>query len=401
MRILMVTIMPPQPHSWGAIPVLLHGQLCALRSRHTITLVTLVGDHCEQQAVDDLRRSGLEVHPVERTPDTTLRRMRMAASWLCGREPKRTIWNYEPRLQHTLNTILATRRFDLIQVEDLALGAYTYPRSTPKILTHYEVLRPRSVNWQIWRETHSMRRVVDEADWHRWPRHQADVCRRFDCIQVFSKRDATSITRIAPDIASRVRVNPFCVQMPRAADPARERPGSLLFVGSFLHPPNIDAVTWLVEDILPRVRAEYPDATLTIAGSDPRGRIRHLAGPHVVLAGYVEDLSLLLDEAAVLVAPVRIGGGQRMKVLYGLGAGKAVVTTARGAEGLDAVASGSALRVAEDADGIARATVELLRSPAERRALACRARALVQGHYTPEAYARRAQAVYEELRCPA
>ena len=42
----------------------------------------------------------------------------MAASWLCGREPKRTIWNHEPRLQHTLNTILATRRFDLIQVED-------------------------------------------------------------------------------------------------------------------------------------------------------------------------------------------------------------------------------------------------------------------------------------------
>jgi hypothetical protein len=146
MRILMVTIMPPQPHSWGAIPVLLHGQLCALRSRHKITLVTLVGNQSERQAVDDLRRSGLEVHPVERTPDTTLRRMRMAASWLCGREPKRTIWNHEPRLQHTLNTILATRRFDLIQVEDLALGAYTYPRSTPKILTHYEVLRPRSVN---------------------------------------------------------------------------------------------------------------------------------------------------------------------------------------------------------------------------------------------------------------
>jgi glycosyltransferase involved in cell wall biosynthesis len=397
----MVTIMPPQPHSWGAIPVLLHGLLRALRSRHEITLVTLVGDEGERQAVDDLRRSGLEIHAVERTPGTGLRRMRMAASWLCGRHPKRTIWNYEPRLQHTLNTILATRRFDLIQVEDLALGAYTYPRSTPKVLTHYEVMRPRAVNWHAWREPRPLRSIVDEVDWHRWPRHQADVCRRFDCIQVFSQRDARSIEGIAPDIAPRVRVNPFCVEMPRAADPARERPGSLLFVGSFLHPPNVDAVNWLVDDILPRVRAEYPDATLTIAGSDPRGRIRHLAGSHVALAGYVEDLTPLLDEAAVLIAPVRIGGGQRMKVLYGLGAGKAVVTTARGAEGLDAAASVSALRVAEDADGIARATVELLRSPTERRALACRARALVQDHYTPEAYACRAQAVYEELRCPA
>jgi polysaccharide biosynthesis protein PslH len=397
----MVTIMPPQPDSWGAIPVVLHGLLCALRSRHEITLVTLVGDDGERRAVDDLCRSGLEVHPVERTPGTGLRRMRMAAAWLCGREPKRTIWNHEPRMQQTLDTILAARRFDLIQVEDLALGAYNYPRSTPKILTHHEVLRPRSVNWRVWRETRSLRSIIDEADWHRWPRHQADVWRRFDCIQVFSQRDARSIEQIAPDIASRVRVNPFCLQMPRAADPARERPGSLLFVGSFLHAPNVDAVNWLVDDILPRVRAEYPDATLTIAGADPRGRIQHLAGPHVVLAGYVEDLAPLIDDAAVLLAPVRIGGGQRMKVLYGLGAGKAVVTTARGAEGLDTAATVSALRVAEDADGIARATVELLRSPVERRALACRARALVQDRYTPEAYACRAQAVYEELRCPA
>ena len=400
MRLLIVTIMPPQPNSWGAIPVLLHGQLRALCSRHSITLLTLTGDAQERQAVQDLRRSGLEVHAVERSPATRLRRIRMAASWMCGKYPKRTVWNYEARMQRALDQILASRQFDLIQVEDFALGVYRYATSTPKVLAHYEVMRRRPVDWGIWRTGRPFRRIVDEADWHRWPRHQAAVWRSFDRVQVVSERDASAIVEMAPDVAARVRVNPFCVEIPRAADPTHERAGTLVFVGSFLHPPNVDAAAWLVEEILPRVRAGWPGATLTIAGADPRGRIKHLARDGVAIAGYVADLPRLLDEAAVMVAPVRIGGGQRMKVLYAMAAGKAVVTTPRGVDGLDEAASASALRVAPDAEGIANATVDLLKSRDARHALGRRARALVQQHYGPEAYARRAQALYEELQCP-
>ena len=70
----------------------------------------------------------------------------MAASWMCGNRPKRTVWNYEPRMQRALDQILASRQFDLIQVEDFALGAYRYATSTPKVLTHYEVMRGRPVD---------------------------------------------------------------------------------------------------------------------------------------------------------------------------------------------------------------------------------------------------------------
>jgi len=399
-RLLIVTIMPPQPNAWGAIPVLLHGQLRALSSRHAITLLTLTGDAQERQAVQDLRGSGLEVHAVERSPATRLRRMRMAASWMCGNSPKRTVWNYEPRMQRALDQMLGSRRFDLIQVEDFAVGAYRYATSTPKVLAHYEVMRGRPIDWSAWRRGGPFRGIVEEADWHRWPRHQAAVWRSFDHVQVVSHRDASAVVEMAPDVAARVRVNPFCVEIPRAADLTRERAGTLLFVGSFLHPPNVDAAAWLVEEILPRVRAGCPGATLTIAGADPRGRIQHLAREGVTIAGYVADLPRLLDEAAVVMAPVRIGGGQRMKVLSAMAAGKAVVTTPRGMEGLDQAASVSALRVAPDAEGIANATLELLHSREARHALGRRARALVQQHYGPAAYARRTQALYEELQCP-
>src|SRR5258706_89725 len=83
-------IMPPQPVSWGAIPVLLYGQLSGLRTRHEVTIVTLAGpDPAELEAVERLRRSGLEVHPVVRSRAVLgwLRRGAMAAAWLRGTVP--------------------------------------------------------------------------------------------------------------------------------------------------------------------------------------------------------------------------------------------------------------------------------------------------------------------------
>lgn len=401
MKLLMVTLVPPQPHAWGAIPVLLHGQLTALRARHDVTLITLVADADEREAVDNLRRSGLEVYWVQRCADTALRRLRMAARWVAGRTPKRSIWNYEPRLQQLLDDTLRDRRFDLVQVEDVAAGAYRYRTTSPTILTDYEVRRPRAINWRVWQAQQPVRTVVDELDWRRWRHHQSSVWRRYDRVQVFSKRDARAIAHIAPELMARVRVNPFCLTLPRECDPAREQPASLLFVGSFLHPPNVDAVTWLVGDIMPRLRRRCPGVRLTIAGADPRRRIERLAAEDVILAGYVPDLAPLLDAATIVVAPVRIGGGQRMKVLYGMAAGKAVVTTPRGADGIEPAVDARALCVASDAEAFAAAASTLLECAATRRTLGQRARALVRQHYAPEAYARRAQALYEELGCRA
>src|SRR4029079_16876317 len=127
--------------------VLLHGQLTALRARHDVTLITLVADADEREAGDNLRRSGLEVYWVQRCADTALRRLRMAARWVAGRTPKRSIWNYEPRLQQLLADTLRERRFDLVQVEDVAAGAYRYRTTSPTILTDYEVRRPRATTW--------------------------------------------------------------------------------------------------------------------------------------------------------------------------------------------------------------------------------------------------------------
>ena len=405
MRVLLLTPMPPSPRGLQATPVLLHGLLSAIRERHEVTLVTVAGPNPQDiEAADALRASGLEVHAVPRleaTRSVRLRRwMNHTARWAFGRLPMRTIWFHRPEVQATIDRLAAERPFDLVHLEDNAMGVYRLPAGIPSLFGEHEVRTPRPVRWTAWMhdDEGAYRGLLDEIDWHRWARYQRTIWPRHDLIQVLTERDARTMERIAPEVRGRVRVNPFAVEIPPPADPALEQDGTIVFTGGFLHQPNVEAARWLAGEIMTRLRTQHPGVRLRLVGNDPRGALRDLAANDVDVVGWVPSIGAELARAAVVVAPLRTGGGQRMKVLEAMAAGKAVVTTERGATGLLPL-NGEPLPlvVAETADEIATATAELLRDTSHRRALGARARALVAAQHGIDAYAARTERAYAEL----
>jgi glycosyltransferase involved in cell wall biosynthesis len=124
--------------------------------------------------------------------------------------------------------------------------------------------------------------------------------------------------------------------------------------------------------------------------------VRSLAGPGVTVVGVVEDADAFLRSHAVVAAPIRTGGGMRMKVLHAMALGAAVVTTPRGAEGLH-LDDPLPLAIAEGTDDLAATIVRLLRDDGERRRLGERARSFVEAHHSPAAVARRLEAVYTSV----
>jgi polysaccharide biosynthesis protein PslH len=397
-RILLLTPMPADPSAPGAIPVLLHAQLLGLRERHEVTLLTVAGpDASEFEAVRHLAGLGVEVHAVERRPlerrGRWARRARLGHAWLAGRWPWRTIWFWQPRVQAVIDRLAATVEFDAVIAEDNAMGIYRLPDRPLRVLTEHEVRRPRPVQrpprapgrWIAW--------GVTEADWRRWPQYERSVWRRFDALQVFTARDARSLGGIAPQLAGRVHVNPFAIAVP-AADAVSAEPGTVVFLGNYTHPPNVDAALWLGREIMPRLRELHPGARLTLAGAQAPPEVLALAGDDIAFLGAVPDAEALMRRSAVVLAPVRIGGGMRMKVLHAMALGKPVVTTTRGAEGLD-VGGRGALAVADDADSIARSTADLLADPAAAARVGAAARAYVLEHHTPAAHVRRLERVLE------
>jgi glycosyltransferase involved in cell wall biosynthesis len=159
-------------------------------------------------------------------------------------------------------------------------------------------------------------------------------------------------------------------------DAAGTEPATLLFVGNFNHVPNLDAALHLAADIFPLIRQRRPDALLRLVGERPPVEV---AASGVELTGRVPDVLPYLDAATVVVAPLRLGGGTRVKVAEALAAGKAVVAYPSALDGLD-VEHGRHVLVARDAREFVVAVSSLLDDQPRRVALANAARVWAEEH---------------------
>jgi len=126
--------------------------------------------------------------------------------------------------------------------------------------------------------------------------------------------------------------------------------------------------------------------------------VLELAGPRVEVVPDAPSIEPHLEQAAVVLAPVRTGGGMRMKVLQAMASGKAVVTTSRGTEGYTGFGAEPPLVVADDAAGLAEESASLLADSPRRRGLGERAREFALRHHSPQAWAERLEGVYEDAR---
>lgn len=226
-----------------------------------------------------------------------------------------------------------------------------------------------------------VRRALLRAEAARFRRLVGGALDRCSWGTAVSDGDAAAFRALgAGDVA--VAPNGAVTDAHAALAPGGGEAGALLFCGTLSYPPNADAVRWLAREIVPRVRREEPGARLTVVGRGAPPDLQALAAadPAIELLGWVDDLGPRFAAAAVALAPLRSGGGTRLKVIEALAAGRAMVATTIGAEGLD-LEDGVHLRLADDAEQIAAATVELLRDPGARRRLGSAGRERVRERY--------------------
>jgi glycosyltransferase involved in cell wall biosynthesis len=398
MKLLLLTPMPPDRTAPLAIQALLHMQLRGLATHHEVTVVTVAGpDEQELAAVERLVDEGFEVYAAQRVAPVGVgrwsRRGRLVATWLRRSWPWRTVWFWEPGLQKVVDQLVGEKRFDVVAVEDSAMGVYRIPASVPRVFTEHEVRddvrAPAALDGARGIPTWFARQV----NWRRWGAYQLGVWRSFDVIQAYTDRDAVSIRRQLDGSGPPVRVNPFGIDLPPRIE-APEDPDLIVFVGNYTHAPNADAALWLGQEILPQLRRFRPSARLELAGAYPPPSVRRLEGPNLRVLGRVADVEELMRRAALVFAPVRTGGGMRMKTLHAMALGKAVVTTPLGIEGLAVGGRVPPVAVGKQAASLALSAAGLLQDVASRRRMGDEARAFVERHHSPEAYAARLSDTY-------
>jgi sugar transferase (PEP-CTERM/EpsH1 system associated) len=213
-------------------------------------------------------------------------------------------------------------------------------------------------------------------------RHEARVFGEADLVWVCSDEERERLARSVPGACVEVVANGVDTQAFAPSPDVSVTPGRLIFFGRLDYFPNADAVSYFATEILPLVRKRVPDAELVVAGPGAGRDLRALAEtlPGLRILGSVPDLRPMIASAAVVVVPLRSGGGTRLKILEALALAKPVVSTTVGAEGL-VLERGRDILIADEPQAFARAVVELLQAPQQAERIGHGGRAFVREHH--------------------
>jgi GT2 family glycosyltransferase len=203
---------------------------------------------------------------------------------------------------------------------------------------------------------------------------ELELVRRVDCAITHSTFERDLLAAEVPEAPTVVW--PFMFQL-LGTDVGFDARRDFVFLGGYRHRPNVDAVQFFANEVLPLIRAEAPEARFIIAGANPGPEVRRLAGPNVIVTGMIEELRDVLDAARVFVCPLRIGAGTKGKISTAMAYGLPVVATTCGAEGMEMV-EGEEVLIADSAPDLAAACLRLYRDPELWRRLSLAGQRLVQ-----------------------
>ena len=306
--------------------------------------------------------------------------------WVAGRR--------SARFGADVRTLIASWKPDVVQAEFSAMGQYLLDGDRLAARTLVTFHEPGTAAAEERRRTARAFAPFWTFEARRWRRFERALLRRIDAAVAFTSRDAAFLRLLEP--TARVEIVSVGVHVPApAAEPVGGAP-RVMFAGNFVHAPNVDAAHFLIDEIAPLLHRGFPSAEVWIVGAGAPRSLARRATPRIHVTGYVPEMADYLERASVVVAPIRRGGGVRVKVLEAMAAGKAVVTTNLGAEGIDAV-PGRDFLLADGAASFSDAVAQLLRDPARRGALGRAARARIVASHTGERAAAAYEAVYDRL----
>ena len=307
------------------------------------------------------------------------------------------LWKWRvPKVHEQVSALLANGSIDLC-VADFLFAVANVPLGRAVPVTLFE----HNVEHLIWKrlstlEAATWRRLLLEIEWRKLRRREAAACAGSDLTIAVSERDRHRLAELAS--GARIAAIPTGVDTTYfAPDGSTPLPTRLVFTGSMDWHPNEDAVLFFVEEILPRIKCDVPDVSLTVVGRHPSPRLRAVgerAG--VLITGTVDDVRPFVREAAVYVVPLRAGGGTRLKIFEALALAKPVVSTSVGAEGLS-LAQEREVVIADEPAAFAKAVVSLLRDPERQQALGLAGRRLVERRYSWVRVAAEFEALCEEV----
>jgi len=396
MNLLFVTTsLPYPPNTGGAIRA--HGIIEGLRlAGHTIHLICF---HDEIPPTD----LGITIHAV---PAFQRKKSDRLKTLVFTRQADIAGRFYSDLFAQKLTELLNNQRFDLIQFEGIEAVCYL-PLAKKFQPSAKLVFDTFNAEYMLQRNIFDIDRknikrlpmaLYSYAQIGRIKRYERAMCRLANAVIAVSEEDAVLLRPLCDAdkvhvVSSGIWVKPYL----QAPSPIHMSQPSIVFTGKMDYRPNVDAVLWFADEILPIIRQKVPTVHLYIVGQQPHPRLDRLkTDDHISITGKVESVIPYLYGGTAYIAPLRMGSGTRLKLLEAMACGCAITATTLAASGLgDAVKS--AMNIADGSISFADAVLDVLENSSKREKMGASAREYVQKKYDWSAILPNLVKVYNSL----
>lgn len=306
----------------------------------------------------------------------------------------------KPEVRDYIRSELQSFRPDLIQIEHTYLAEYL--RWIPSDLARPSILTKHNIDADLAMQNYKLadgvvRRAFWWLEWKKMSYYEPSVDNLFSSVVVMSHNDESKIlSRKKTPASVHVVENGVDTQKLKPISPVNEP--VMLFVGALDYPPNQDAAICICREILPLLQKYSKNIKILIVGRKPSAEILNLRSQSVEVHGDVPEVEPFYKRASVAIVPLRAGSGSRLKILEAMALGRPVVSTSKGAEGLE-IDPGRDFMLANDPSAFAESIRNLLDDRDLYERIAARARKTVEQKYDWTEAARKMTRIYEML-CP-
>ena len=373
LSVLFVSPYPVYPPTHGG-GVFMYQTICELAKLVDLHLIVLLDWERELEAHQSLRSMVKSIEFIIRWEPTRK---------VLGSPQPHAVREFDiPDLRYLIDKQIMLQQIDVLQLEYTVLGQYCGQyRQIPSILFEHDVYF-QSISRGFPFVTNPFKKVQHMWEYLRAIRYELGMLPKADRIQVCSRDNREFLESYLQELKGRIddgyRAGIDTAQYEFRTE-GRE-PDTVLFLGSFRHLPNIEALSWFLKNVWDHILAARPATRLILIGSDPPPA--HSLPPNlrnVELIGFVPDVKDCLARYQVFICPILSGSGVRVKLLEAFSAGIPTVSTRLGAEGL-ATEDGAICQLADEPEAFAKGVLELLENPQEAADMARRARAYVEEH---------------------
>ena len=379
MRILFLSRWFPFPPDNGA-KVRIFNLIKAIARQHQVRLISFASEPVSDERLARMREF---CYKVETVPYHLFQANSLKAKLgFFSPIPRSFLDTHNPEYQSLIEKAGQEETFDLLlgsqwDTIPYMLGAPSLEH-TPKLLEEVEISIYRD---QFLRAKQPVARMRKWVMWNKWRYFMAQSLKKIDACTVVSEPEIAPIQNCLPGYGP-IGVIPNGADIERfTGDFGQPQPNTVVYTGAMTYYVNLDAMKFFLGEVWPKVLAQVPEAKLYMCGRTDGVPVHELPKyDSAILTGHLQDIRPRIAQSWLSIVPERLGGGTRIKVPEAMALGTPVVSTTRGANGLN-LTHGHDILVADEAEAFAQEVIRVLRDSALRDKLSQNGRATAKSRF--------------------